>query len=164
MLLATNSEEVKLYLPMIQSVISRMASNSASCKTWCVTLVTALFALAIDKNKPAAILLGIFPLALFCFLDAYYLSLERDFIAVYEEFVGKLQESKAQVQDAFKLTTQNACFLQRLKATAASLGSFAIWPFYGVILLTLIVTFTQVKGVPAETTSKPPPASSSPTP
>src|SRR6185436_5494770 len=65
---------------MIQSVISRMASNSASCKTWCVTLVTALFALAIDKNKPAAILIGLFPLALFCFLDAYYLSLERDFI------------------------------------------------------------------------------------
>ena len=162
MALATNSEEVKLYLPMLQGVISRMALNSANCKTWCVTLVTALFALAIDKNKPAAILIGLFPLALFCFLDAYYLSLERDFITLYKNFVAKLPD-KAEPADAFKLTPPNARFLQRLGVTATSLGSFSIWPFYGLILLTLIVTFTYVKETPAETTPTTPPAVSSPT-
>jgi hypothetical protein len=162
--LSAGSEEVKLYLPMIQSVISRMASNSASCKTWCVTLVTALFALAIDKNKPTAILLGLFPLVLFLFLDAYYLSLERDFIALYDEFVDKLQKNTAEINDAFNLKLRNNCFLQRLQATAVSFKSLAVWPFYGIILLTLIVTFTQIKDSPGEITAKPPPASPSPTP
>ena len=149
-----NSEEVKTYLPLIQGVVSRMAANSANCKTWCVTLITALFALAIDKGKPAAILLGLFPLALFCFVDAYYLSLERDFIAIYNEFVEKLRNNTATANDAFMLTPANTGLLQRLKATLARFNSFSIWPFYGIILLTVLITYAQVRPASAETSPK----------
>jgi hypothetical protein len=76
---AAECEAVRAYLPMIQSVITRLAENSASCKTWCVTLVSALTVLAIDKGKPNAILVAFIPAGVLFFLDAYYLSLERDF-------------------------------------------------------------------------------------
>lgn len=139
--LSMSSEEVKLYLPMIQSAIGRMAGNSASCKTWCVTLVTALFALAIDKSMPAALLVGLFPLSLLLFLDAYYLSIERDFVALYDGFVKKLRASRAEAADAYSLTPGNSRFGQRLKATLAAFGSLSVWPFYGLIFATLVVTY-----------------------
>lgn len=46
------------YVTMLQSVISRFAASSASCKQWCFTLVTAVVALALDKGKSEAILVG----------------------------------------------------------------------------------------------------------
>ncbi len=35
------SGAVQSYLGILQGVINRMASNSAGCKTWCITLVSA---------------------------------------------------------------------------------------------------------------------------
>ncbi len=43
--MATNSKfepdspAVQTHLSLIQAVIARMAGNSRSCKTWCITLV-----------------------------------------------------------------------------------------------------------------------------
>src|SRR5436305_10978591 len=55
------SESARAYLTLLQGVITRMAGNSTSCKTWCVTIVSAIFALALDKNKPQSILVGFLP-------------------------------------------------------------------------------------------------------
>ena len=41
---------VQGYLSMLQGIINRMAGNSASCKTWTVTLVTALLVLVVEKD------------------------------------------------------------------------------------------------------------------
>lgn len=145
----TESESVKTYLPIIQGVISRMANNSANCKTWCVTIVTALFALAIDKGKPRALLLGLIPLGLFFFLDAYYLSLEHDFRKIYNSFVAKLRAADPTAAgDVYDLSLTNNCFLQRAKATARQVGSFSILPFYVLILITLLLTYVLFNPAP----------------
>jgi hypothetical protein len=31
-----NSQAIQAHLTIIQSIIQRMASNSSSCKTWCI--------------------------------------------------------------------------------------------------------------------------------
>lgn len=37
-----DSEPTRHYLSMLQDNITRMATNSANCKTWTITIVTAL--------------------------------------------------------------------------------------------------------------------------
>ena len=41
-----NSPAAITHLNMLQAVITRLAGNSAQCKTWCVAIVSALFGLA----------------------------------------------------------------------------------------------------------------------
>jgi hypothetical protein len=72
------------YLEMLQAAISRMASNSATLKNYCVTLVAATCGLAITIEAPAVILLGWLPVLVFAYLDSKYLQLERCFRSLYD--------------------------------------------------------------------------------
>lgn len=63
---------------MMQDNITRMAGNSANCKTWLVTLVTGLLAIGASLDEMNGwIFLSIIPVIGFWALDAYYLTLER---------------------------------------------------------------------------------------
>ncbi len=82
--------EAKLkHLEFIQSVINRMAGNSATIKGWGITLVAALFALAAKDSDTAFVLIAYLPVLLFWGLDAYYLCKERGFRELYEEVSKK---------------------------------------------------------------------------
>ena len=50
--LSEESASVQSHLQIMQGVIQRMASNSTSCKAWCITIVSAILVLIADKNKP----------------------------------------------------------------------------------------------------------------
>ena len=68
------NDDERQYLEMIQGNIERMAANSANCKTWMVTIVSALMALQCAKpDLNGWILLGILPVFLFWYLDVFYL-------------------------------------------------------------------------------------------
>ena len=64
-------------LQMIQAIIARLAGNSGALKGFTVPVVTALLGVGIDKNSDGFVWLGIYPIVVFSFLDAYYLALER---------------------------------------------------------------------------------------
>ena len=64
-----DSPSVQSYLTILQSVISRMATNSTSCKTWCVSLVSAIIVIVADKGKPNYVWISIVPIVLFPLLD-----------------------------------------------------------------------------------------------
>ena len=68
-------QAVQSHLNIIQSVIQRMSTNSASCKAWCITLVSAILVIVTDKSKPEYALISIIPVILFFFFFSYYLSL-----------------------------------------------------------------------------------------
>lgn len=72
------NDDDRQYLEMMQGNIERMATNSSNCKAWMVTIVAAVMALqcSIDALN-GWILLGIFPVVLFWYLDVFYLHLER---------------------------------------------------------------------------------------
>lgn len=145
MALTVDAPSVQTYLTLIQGVISRMANNSASCKTWCVTIVAAVLALAIDKGSVESIFVGLLPLVLFLFLDAYYLSLEHDYRNIYNNFVEKLIGEKAEEAMLFKLKPENNYLAQRLGATFKQISSLSIWPFYLLILASLSITYFVAK-------------------
>lgn len=125
-----NSPAVQSHLTILQGVISRMASNSAGCKTWCITIVSALLVVVADKAKPDYVWIAAIPIALFFFLDTYYLAYERNFRELYNEFIRKLHDGTASVDDVFIVAPARST----LQSTFAVMLSFSILPFYLLLL------------------------------
>lgn len=76
----------KAHIDMLQGMITRMAKNSASCKSWAIPLVTAILMLAMEKTivpRDTAYI----PLCLFYLLDCYCLGLERKFKDCRRSFI-----------------------------------------------------------------------------
>lgn len=125
------------HLAISQSIIQRMATNSASCKSWCITIVAALLVVVADKGKPALAIVALVPTALFFALDVYYLWLESRFRQSYNGFIGKLHSGKVEFSDVYAMSPSEAKLDDFLKCAI----SFSIWPFYG--FLTAMVLFTR---------------------
>lgn len=77
-------EDIAKHLEFVLDVIERMARNSFLLKGWSITLVAAVFLLAIRGAQPALAMIAGLPLAItFWGLDAYYLRQERMYRALY---------------------------------------------------------------------------------
>jgi len=115
-----------------------MATNSSSCKTWCVTLVSAVIVIIADKGKPDYVAIAAVPIALFFLLDSYYLSLERQFRSMYNDFIQKLHRGSATVDDVFLVAPREGIVTSTASIVRAS-GSIATWPFYILLAVMLVV-------------------------
>ncbi len=133
--ISEESSAVQAHLTIEQSVIQRMAGNSASCKAWCVTLVSAILVVIADKNKPSLAYLAVLPTLVFFVLDAYYLGLERMFRNSYRDFLKKLHEKSVMPDDLFVIKPIGDQF----KILLESMLSFSILPFYGGLLFTILM-------------------------
>ena len=80
------------HLEFIQSIITRMASNSFLLKGWSITIVSALIALFADKNNFDYLVIACFPILIFWVLDLYFLRLERKFRGLYDEIIQKNED------------------------------------------------------------------------
>jgi hypothetical protein len=76
------------HLEFIQNVITRMNTNSFLIKGWMVTLVSALFALAAKDSDSRYVLVTYIAIPIFWYLDAFYLSQERQYRALYDAIRG----------------------------------------------------------------------------
>lgn len=114
-----------------------MAGNSASCKTWCVTLVAAVLVLLAGNSKLNAVWVVAFPALILASLDAYYLGLEKGFRDAYEQFNRKLHSGALKAEDLYQVEPTGSSSLRQVKAFA----SVSVWGFYGsLVLLALIVS------------------------
>ena len=134
------SGAVQSYLGILQGVINRMASNSASCKTWCITIVSAIIVVIANKSNSSYIWVALVPMVLFLFLDAYYLGLEQRFRDSYNNFIKKLHTGEAKIEDIF-IINPGVGFRLTLNATVKAMLSLSVWPFYGLLLLMLSVVY-----------------------
>jgi hypothetical protein len=76
--------EAKLkHLEFIQNTVGRFNSNSFLIKGWAITLVSALFALAAKDANQLYVFIVYISVPSFWILDAYYLSLERQYRGLY---------------------------------------------------------------------------------
>ena len=89
-----NSPAVHAHLSIMQAVIARMAESSRSCKTWCVTIISAILVLGAGMTDFDHLWIAYVPLVLFLGLDMYYLALERRFRASYNAFLHKLRNGE----------------------------------------------------------------------
>lgn len=129
-----NSQAVQCHLNIVQNVIQRMSANSALCKGWCVTLVSAILVVVANQSKAEYAFISVIPLLLFTVLDMYYLALERAFRNSYNEFIDKLHSQGVSTSDVYAVQPKGSIAAMTFRAIL----SFSIWPFYFVLLLTII--------------------------
>ena len=73
------------YLEAIQRVIDRLSNTSFILKGWAVSLVAGLMALAANGANEGYVLIAYIPIAVFWFLDAYFLMMERQYRNLFKE-------------------------------------------------------------------------------
>lgn len=127
------NEDIHTYLNILQNIINRMANNSASCKTWCLTLISALVAIIglkdIEKDCSTIMYLIV---ALFGLLDLNYLALERWFRDYYNDLIEKIHNNKITFKDLYKIKLPDKFWI-KVKYRIIALKSWSIWFFYPII-------------------------------
>ncbi len=127
------------HLQMLQTVVTRMSTNSFFLKGWTVTLVAALFALASVKASPYFIFLAYFPAVVFWFLDGYFLWQERLFRGLYDK-VRLIPEERIDFSMDTSLVAaecsswRDACFSKTLLL------------FYGVLFASILAVWLILVG------------------
>ena len=133
--LGDTSPSVQTHLGITQSVIQRMASNSASYKTWCITIVSAMLMVLAGKSKQNIAVLAVLPSVFFAALDAYYLALEKVFRESCNSFIDKLHSGRQSPKDLYSVSpTVN---LRQLQFDA--IKSYSILGFYLPLIVLIIV-------------------------
>jgi hypothetical protein len=128
------------HLGMLQAVVTRLAGNSAQCKTWCVAIVSALFGLAGAVRSGGIAGAAIIPIAVFGIVDAAYLANERAYRDLYNAVAGKIRSGNYTLLDFGDLTAPVASG----HYIAASL-SWSVWPVYlGLFVAWLVVLLARV--------------------
>ena len=135
------SDAVRTHLTIMQGVINRMAENSRSCKVWCITLVAATLVMVARTGEPQHALIALVPTLLFLFLDSYYLALERAFIRSQNTFVAKLHRGELESADVYRVVPTGMGW--RLVGRCL-LGSVSIWPFYLLVVVTVLLAWLLV--------------------
>ncbi|KAA6301317.1 MAG: hypothetical protein EZS26_002514 [Candidatus Ordinivivax streblomastigis] len=132
------STAVQAHIAMLQGIISRMASNSANCKTWAVTIIAAMLVLIVDKDLGFTnIGICYIPVALFFFLDCYYLGLERTFIKKQNSFLDKVLSGD--YVDELYVIKDLPKYCGQLGNTFKAMLSFSTTPFYGLIAVFIFI-------------------------
>lgn len=125
------------HLEMIQSVIERMGNNSFFIKGWSITLVSAIFVVAIQNDEKTFTLWALFPAIIFWFLDGFYLRQERLLRVLYDH-VRKMSERNVD----FSMDTSN---IANGETSAKNTGfwhavfSKTLLPFHGGMTLAIAV-------------------------
>jgi len=101
--LAHDDSAVIKHMEMLQSIISRMAGNSAACKNWAILLVSAILAFIVEGKQFELFWIALIPGIMFYFLDAYYLMLENRFRASFNAGAEKLASGRFYRKDLFDI-------------------------------------------------------------
>ena len=134
-----DKEDERMYLQFLQNNISRMNTNSAQVKGWCITIVTALLAIFAAIKNPLFLVLCLVPIILFCFLDARYLQQEHKFVEMYNSYI-KDAESKP---NTYEMPMKS--YSKGLKGFFKALFSWAVVPVYGLIAIMVVGIWLFVK-------------------
>ncbi len=85
---------VTAHISLLQGIINRLANNSASCKTWCLTLVGALLSLAGATHVPGIVTFALVAVAIFGLMDTMYLAEEMAYRDLYNSTVQAIRDGK----------------------------------------------------------------------
>jgi hypothetical protein len=131
-------EEIK-HLEFIQNIITRINTNSFQIKGMAITIVSALLAIYASEKNPDFILITIFPLILFWFLDSYYLTQERKFRGLYNDLLKdnpnnlKPFEMRPDLYKGGKYSFWSVFF------------SKTIWTIYLIVILVMVAIYLYLK-------------------
>jgi hypothetical protein len=131
-----DSPAVIAHINLLEGIMSRLATHSASCKTWCITLVAALLSLAGATKLPAIVGIVLVPIVVFGFMDTMYLSQERAYRDLYLDVVKKVRNGSYVLADAFEAKAP-----LRLSGCLAAIRSWAVFPIYLGLIAAYVVAY-----------------------
>lgn len=123
------------HLTLLQGVINRLANNSASCKAWCLVIVSALLSLAGATHASGIVTFALVPVVIFGCLDGMYLAQERAYRSLYTRMAQAIRDGSYARSDAYELHAPAPSFASFLSA----LASWSIYPVYLGLILTYAV-------------------------
>ena len=124
--------EVQGFISQLDSIINRMANNSANAKNWLMTLIAAVVAIQWTKGQLDRILWLLVPIVLFMLTDMYYLGMERHFKKLQKGFVDDVREGKDIKKTVYNIPKTSKC--EQICNTFCTLDSLSIWPFYLIVI------------------------------
>ncbi len=129
----TLSDQQVKHLEFIQSVISRLSTDSFLMKGWAVTVAGAILGFAADHKNWGVALVGLVPVAAFWFLDVYFVRKERQFRTLYDE----VRVSRAEIP----LFSMNVALVENKKRHAwwQAASSVTLLPFYVFLMVVGVV-------------------------
>lgn len=133
-----NAPSVLAYIEQLQGLISRMATNSANCKTCAVAVLAAVLALS-NYNGTDRCLIASIPTFLFLLTDSYYLGLERRFKKIYNEFISDIKNGKE--PELFNIPKIGFC--EQMIGLINGFASISTTPFY-ILLGTAALIFSYI--------------------
>ena len=158
------NDDDRQYLQMMQDNITRMANNSANCKSWMVTLVAGFCAIGCSIDKLNGwIILAIIPVFVFWYLDTFYLQLERKMRNRQLDFILIIRNSTDHSHEKYQKALYNFAPLKKEILTTMEITqgfvltndrvfSESIKPFYGsmlvvIILISIVLNWSDVAGI-----------------
>ena len=133
-----DSPAVTAHINLLQGIINRLAGNSSSCKTWCITLVAALLSLSGATHQPAIVTVALVPVVVFGFMDTMYLAQERAYRKLYGQILDLIHSRRYTLENTFYARAP-----LEFSASVAVLKSWAIFPVYGGLIATYLVAWWQ---------------------
>lgn len=122
------------HMDYIQSVISRMSSNSFYLKGWNITIIAAIVALSFKESDWRIYACTLVLNIVFWFLDAYYLKQEKLFRKLYEEVSNIKDDSLVSFSmNTEKFKSEVPCVLNIM------LRNISIIPLYLSIAFILLI-------------------------
>lgn len=128
------------HMKMYQGIITRMASNSASCKKWCIPLITAILAFVVKEKLIELVWLTLIPIIIFYFLDVYYLKLENQFRNGFNLCAKKIQNDDFFKDDLFNMLPSGSESEFWLKAVTSP----STWSVYFGLFGLLVVSYKML--------------------
>ena len=128
--------DVQGFISLLDSIINRMASNSANAKNWLMTIIAAATAIQWNQNSLHRILWLLVPTVLFFLTDLYYLGMERRFKRIQKRFIKKVRDGKCIHGIIYHIppTTKGEQLCNMFNAW----DSLSILPFYLIVIIVII--------------------------
>ncbi len=133
------SPAIQLHINILQNIITRMASNSANCKTWAITIIAAILVLLFDKSKTEVSYLAYIPLTMFFSLDCFYLGMERHFREEYKAFLEGIEKSEnLDFKNVYKIKGPKG-ICNKINLIVCGAWSFSTTPLYITLALAIFI-------------------------
>lgn len=138
-------DQTAAHLAMIQGVITRMAGNSGMMKASAVAVVAGVAALSATAG-PWPLLVALVAVAVTCWMDAFYLRLERLYRHLYDAArSGKLPPDDGPF--SMNVTTWLKDQPDNIRWLSV-FTSWSVWPFYSTLGVLTILAATFVWRLP----------------
>ena len=131
------------HLKFIQTIITRMNTNSFMIKGWSLTITSAFLALYSSSNNIKFVLVAIIPIVFFWFLDAYYLQQERKFHGIYNDVAQLTTEEERVHVRMFEMPIDK--YRNGKYCYCDVMSSRTILPFYLLLIFTLGIAYVYLR-------------------